>query len=143
MRTTSLKLKDLDKKWYLIDCTDMIIGRVSTKVATILQGKHKLNYAPNLNNGDHVILINTSKIKWTGNKKGEARLYRRHSGYQGGLKEISLDTMVKKNPNVILEHSISKMLPKNKMRDVYMAQLHCFAGADHKHVAQSPEMLEL
>lgn len=142
MKTTSLKLKDLNKSWYIIDCTDQIIGRVSTKVSTLLQGKHKSNYATNLNNGDHVILINTGKIKWTGNK-GEDRMFRRHSGYQGGLKERSLEWMVEKNPNVILEHSISKMLPKNKMRDVYMAQLHCYAGPEHKHEAQQPDQIEI
>lgn len=142
MRTTSLKLKDLNQKWYVIDCADKVIGRVSTKVVSLLQGKHKANYASNLNNGDQVILINTSKIKWTGNK-GEERLYRRHSGYQGGLKERSLEWMKEKNPNVILEHSISKMLPKNKMRDVYMAQLHCYTGGEHKHAAQQPELIEI
>ena len=142
MRTTSLKLKDLNKKWYVIDCTDQIIGRVSTKVSTMLQGKHKANYAPNLNNGDSIILINTSKIRWTGNK-GEERQYRRHSGYQGGLKEKSLDWMKDKNPNVILQHSISKMLPKNKMRDVYLAQLYCYAGGEHKHEAQQPVTIEI
>lgn len=142
MKTTSLKLKDLNQNWYVIDCADQIIGRVSTKVATLLQGKHKSNYASNLNNGDQVILINTSKIKWTGNK-GETRIFRRHSGYQGGLKERSMEWMKDKNSNVILEHSISKMLPKNKMRDVYMAQLHCYVGGEHKHAAQQPENIEI
>lgn len=142
MKTTSLKLKDLDRKWYVIDCTDKIIGRVSTEASIILQGKNKANYAPNLNNGDHVILINTSKIKWTG-KKATQKLYRKHSGYQGGLKEKTLSWMMQKNPNVVLESSIYRMLPKNKMRDVYMADLHCYEGETHKHEAQKPEKLEI
>ncbi len=142
MKTTSLKLKDLDRKWYVIDCTDKIIGRVSTEVATILQGKHKPNYAPNLNNGDSVILINTSKIRWTGNK-GTDKIYRKHTGFQGGLKERTLEWMMQKNPNAVLEVSIYKMLPKNRMRDVYMANLHCYTGAEHKHEAQKPVLLEI
>jgi large subunit ribosomal protein L13 len=142
MKTTTLKLKDIDRKWLVVDCTDKIIGRLSTEVAVILQGKHKPNYAPNLNNGDHVILINTSKIKWTG-KKGENKLYRKHSGHVGGLKEKTLNWMMQKNPNTVLTESISAMLPKNRMRDVYMAQLHCYAGPEHKHVAQTPVKLEI
>jgi large subunit ribosomal protein L13 len=141
-KTTTLKKKDINRNWYIIDCTDKIIGRVSTEVATVLQGKHKPNYAPNLDNGDSVILINTSKIKWTG-KKGTDKVYRKHTGYQGGLKEKTLGWLMEKNPNVVLEQSISKMLPKNKMRDVYMSHLYCYSGAEHKHDAQQPKTLEL
>lgn len=142
MKTTSLKLKDVQKNWYVIDCTDQIIGRVSSEVAKRLQGKHKPNYAPNLDNGDHIILINTDKIKWTG-RKGLQKVYMKHSGYQGGLKQKTLSWMMSKNPNVVLEESIYKMLPKNRMRDVYMAKLHCFRNAEHKHEAQNPVKIEL
>ena len=142
MRTTSLKLNDLNRKWYVIDCTDKVIGRISTEVSRILQGKNKPNYAPNLDNGDHIILINTSKLKWTG-RKADQKLYTKHTGYQGGLKQRSLEWMMNRNPNVVIEHSVYKMLPKSRMRDVYMAKLHCYADADHKHQAQQPEVLEL
>jgi large subunit ribosomal protein L13 len=142
MKTTTLKLKDVDRKWYVIDCTDKIIGRLSTEVAKILQGKNKPNYAPNLNNGDHVILINTSKIKWTG-KKSQDKVYRKHTGHLGGLKERTLSWMMSKNSNAVLEHSIYKMLPKNRMRDVYMANLHSYIGTEHKHEAQQPSKLEI
>lgn len=141
-KTTSLKLKDKTNNWVIIDCTDQVIGRISTIVAKVLQGKHKANYAPNLNNGDHVILINTSKIKWTG-KKGTDKLYRKHTGYQGGLKTRTLDWMMSKNPNAVLEYSISSMLPKNRMRDVYMANLHAYSGSEHPHEAQQPQVLDL
>ncbi|MFW5720098.1 MAG: 50S ribosomal protein L13 [Candidatus Dojkabacteria bacterium] len=142
MKTTTLKPKDITRRWYLIDCTDKIIGRVSTEVAKRLQGKYKANYAPNLDAGDHIILINTSKIKWTG-EKGSKKLYRKHTGYQGGLKEKNLDEMMRVNPNVVLETSISKMLPKNRMRSVYLNKLHCFSSAEHTHEAQKPQTLEI
>jgi large subunit ribosomal protein L13 len=142
MNTTSLKLKDIDRKWYVVDCTDKIIGRVSSEVAKVLQGKNKPNYAPNLNNGDHIILVNTSKIKWTG-KKADSKLYRKHSGHLGGLKEKPLSWMMSKNSNVVLETSIYNMLPKNRMRDVYMANLHCYIGGEHKHEAQQPGKLDI
>lgn len=142
IKTTPLKLKDVKKNWYVVDCTDQIIGRVASEVAKILQGKNKPNYAPNLDNGDHVILINTSKIKWTG-KKASQKLYRKHTGHLGGLKEKTLDWMMAKNPNVVLEEAVYSMLPKNRMRDVYMAKLHSYAGAEHKHAAQEPVNLDL
>lgn len=142
MKTTSLKAKDVKRSWYVVDCTDKIIGRVSTEVSKILQGKNKPNYAPNLDNGDFVILINTSKIKWTG-KKAEDKVYRKHTGFQGGLKERTLEWMMNRNSNIVLEHSIYKMLPKNKMRDVFMSHLHCYTDANHKHEAQQPQMLEI
>lgn len=142
MKTTSLKLKDIAHDWYMIDCTDKIIGRVSTEVAKALQGKNKPNYAPNLDNGSHVILINTDKIKWTG-KKADQKIYRKNTGFQGGLKERSLEWMMNRNSVVVLEHSIYKMLPKNRMRDVYMSHLHCYKGSEHKHEAQQPKMLEI
>lgn len=142
MKTTSLKAKDVKRNWYVVDCTDKVIGRVSTEVAKVLQGKHKSNYAPNLDNGDCVILLNTSKITWTG-KKEQDKVYKKHTGFQGGLKERTLGWMINRNPNVVLEHSIYKMLPKNKMRDVYMSHLYCYKDDVHKHEAQQPQTLEI
>lgn len=141
-KTTSLKKKDLNKNWYIIDCSDQIIGRLATRVSTILQGKNKPNYAPNLNNGDAVILINTSKIKWTG-AKATKKLYRKYSGFMGGLKELSLEKMMEKNPNVVLEHAVSKMLPKTRMRDEYMKNLHLYRDEKHNHEAQQPSEIHL
>lgn len=141
-KTTSLKLKDISKSWYLVDCTDQILGRLASVVSKILQGKNKPNYAPNLNNGDKVILVNTSKIRWTG-EKAKSKVYRKHSGYMGGLKERNLEWMMKKNPNAVLMIAISKMLPKNRMRDKYMQNLYCYIGPEHKHDAQKPIKLDL
>jgi len=141
-KTTSLKQKDIKRNWYVVDCTDQIIGRLATLVAKIIQGKNKPNYAPNLNNGDKVILINTSKIKWTG-KKATDKIYRKHTGYMGGLKERSLEWMLSKNPNTIMELAVYKMLPKNRMRDQYIKNMVCYAGSEHKHEAQNPVNLDL
>lgn len=143
MKTTALKKSKVIKNWYVIDCTDKIIGRVSSEVSKILQGKNKPDYAPNLNNGDQVILINTSKIKWTGNNKGKAKLYRKHSGYQGGLTERNLEWMMNKNPNAVIYNSVSRMLPKNKMREVYMGNLYMYVNEEHKHQAQNPVKLDI
>ncbi len=142
MKTTSLKLKDVKRDWYVVDCTDQIIGRVASAVAKIIQGKNKPNYDANLNNGDHVILINTSKIKWTG-KKATQKLYRKHTGFLGGLKERTLEWVMSKNPNVVLEQAVYKMLPKTRMRDVYISNLHAYSVAEHKHEAQQPVNLDL
>jgi large subunit ribosomal protein L13 len=141
-RTTTLKLKDIKPNWYIIDCTDQVIGRLSTRVSKILQGKNKPNYSANLNNGDKVILINSSKIRWTG-KKAKQKLYRKHSGFLGGLKERTLGWMMQKNPNVVLEEAIYKMLPKNRMRDVYMNNLYVYKDENHKHEAQKPVVLDI
>lgn len=141
-KTTTLKKNDIKRDWYIVDCTDKVIGRVATKVAYILQGKNKSNYAPNLNNGDCVILINTSKLIWTG-KKSSQKLYRKHTGYQGGLKEIPLKNMMVINSNVVIEHAISKMLPKTRMRNDYFANLYCYRDNNHKHEAQQPKLLEI
>lgn len=142
MKTTTLKKKDLTKDWYIIDCNGIRIGRVASVVAPILQGKNKSNYSPNLNNGDSVVLINTSKIAWTG-KKDKQKVYKKHSGFQGGMKEVDLKEMLSKNPNIVLEHAVSLMLPKNRMRDEYMKNLYCYKDAEHKHDAQKPKLIDL
>lgn len=142
MKTTSLKLKDLKRNWYVIDCTGAVLGRLASKVSKILQGKHKNNYAANLNNGDKVILINTAKIVFTGNKIKD-KLYRKHSGYLGNLKEKNLAWMLKKNPNAVVRHAVYKMLPKNRLRDDYITNLYCYVDENHKHQAQKPIKIDI
>lgn len=142
MKTTSLKLKDLVVNWYIVDCTGLILGRLASVVAKILQGKNKSNYAPNLNNGDKVILINTSKIIFTGDKL-KKKIYRSHSGYLGNLKETTLEVKMKKNPNFVVRNAISKMLPKNRMRKLYMNNLYCYADENHLQSAQKPVKLDI
>ncbi len=141
-KTTSLKLKDIKRDWYIIDCSDKIIGRIASKVVRIITGKNKPNYAPNLNNGDKVILINTANIRWTGNKAKD-KIYRSHSGYQGGLKERSLEWLMNKNPNAVLRNAIYGMLPKNRMRDKYMTNVYFYTDSNHNHEAQQPKVLDI
>ncbi len=141
-RTTSLKLSDIKRDWYVVDCSGQIIGRIASKVVRIITGKNKPNYAPNLNNGDKVILINTSNVRWTGSK-GKTKIYRSHSGYQGGLKERTLEWLMHKNPNVVLRNAIYGMLPKNRMRDKYMTNVYFYAGSSHNHEAQKPKVLDI
>lgn len=142
MKTTSLKKNDIKHNWYLIDCTGLILGRFASQVAKILQGKNKVNYAPNLNNGDKVILINTSKVLFTGQKL-KNKLYRSHSGYLGNLKETTLEIKMKKNPNFVVKNAISKMLPKNRMRKLFMRNLYCYSDDNYLQKAQNPVKLDI
>jgi large subunit ribosomal protein L13 len=141
-KTTTLKLKDVRRDWYVIDCSGQTLGRIASKVVRIITGKNKPNYAPNLNNGDKVILINTSNIRWTGNK-GETKIYRSHSGYQGGLKERTLEWLMHKNPNAVLRNAIYGMLPKNRMRDKYITNVYFYTDSNHNHEAQHPKVLDI
>lgn len=141
-KTTSLKKSDVKKNWLLVDATDQILGRLASKISIILQGKNKPNYAPNLDCGDYVVVINAEKVKVTGDKL-KSKIYRKHSGYIGGLKERTLEQLMTKNPAVVLRNAVYRMLPKNRMRDVYISKLKIYAGSEHPHVAQKPELIEI
>jgi large subunit ribosomal protein L13 len=143
MRTTYIaKESDVAKKWYVIDATDLILGRVSTEIATILRGKNKPQYAPNVDMGDYVIVINAEKIAVSG-KKLEQKVYHHHSGYVGGLKTTRLDKMLETHPTRVLEHAVKGMLPKNALGRKMFSKLHVYAGNEHPHTAQKPEKLEI
>ncbi len=143
MRTTYIaKEADVTKKWYVIDATDLILGRLSTEVANILRGKNKPQYAPNADMGDYVIIVNAEKVAVTG-KKMEQKMYYKHSGYVGGLKETRMDKMMQAHPERIIEHAVKGMLPKNALGRKMFSKLHIYAGAEHPHAAQKPETLEL
>ncbi len=143
MRTTYIaKEADVEKKWYVIDATDLILGRMSTEIANILRGKNKPQYAPNVDMGDYVIVINAEKVALTG-KKLEQKMYYHHSGYAGGLKETRMDKMLEAHPERIIEHAIKGMLPKNALGRKMYKKLHVYAGDSHPHAAQKPETLEL
>ncbi len=142
MKTFSAKPTDVHQKWYLIDAKGLTLGRLSTRVAEILMGKHKPSYSPNIITGDVVIITNCAKIKVTGNKLTD-KFYYRHSGYPGGIKETSLAEMLQKHPNRVIEHAVAGMLPKNKLRDGMLKNLKVYATAEHKHEAQQPEIIKL
>ena len=143
MRTTPLaKTSEIERKWYLIDATDVSLGRLSTAVATILRGKNKPQFTPNVDTGDNVIIVNASKLKLTG-KKATDKIYYHHSEYRGGLKSVSAGELLAKNPVKLVELSVKGMLPKNTLGHQEFLKMHVYAGEDHKHEAQKPEKLDI
>ena len=126
---------DLKPEWHLIDAEGRTLGRLSTEIAVLLQGKHKPIYVPHLNTGDYVIVVNVEKIHVTG-KKTEQKIYYRHSGYHGGLKEQTLADVLAKTPDRVLRHSVKGMLPKNAMGRHMLARLKLYAGENHPHESQ-------
>jgi len=142
VKTYILKEKDIEKNWYLIDANDKILGRVASKVAHILRGKHKPYYTPYIDMGDNIVIINADKIKLTGSKASKKKYYR-HSGYPGGIKEISYLDMHKKNPTFALKNAIKGMLPKGSLGRKQLLHLKVYAGEDHPHQAQKPVKLDI
>ncbi len=142
MKTFMLRKEDVDVKWYLIDAEGENLGRVATKAAHILRGKHKVTYTPYVNCGDAVIIINAGKVNLTGDKLNK-KIYYNHSGFPGGLRERTARTMKEKYPVEMVERAVKGMLPKNRLgRDMYR-KLFVFEGAEHNHEAQKPEKIEL
>lgn len=142
MRTYMAKPEEIERQWYVVDATGKTLGRLATKVADILRGKHKPIYTPHVDTGDYVIVINAEKIELTG-KKWEQKKYYRHSGYPGGLKEITYDKLLKKNPEFIIEKAVRGMIPHNRLGRQIIKKLKVYAGPDHPHQAQQPKELEL
>lgn len=131
-----------DRKWYIVDAEGKTLGRLSTLIATYLKGKNKLDFAPHVDNGDFVIVLNAGKILVSGSKE-ENKMYRTHSRFMGGLKEVSLDRMRVKNPTEMLRLAVSGMLPKNKLRPEMIKRLKLELGTEHHYEAQKPELLSI
>ena len=131
-----------ERKWYVIDAEDKTLGRLSSEVATILRGKNKATYTPHVDTGDYVIIINASKIHFTGNKEQD-KMYYRHSNHPGGIKSISAGELKAKNPERLLENSIKGMLPSTRLGEKQGKKLFVYGGAEHPHAAQQPENYEL
>lgn len=143
MRTTFIaKPNEVERKWYVVDATDHTLGRLASEVASVLRGKNKPIYTPHVDTGDYVIIINADKIKVTG-KKLDQKLYRKHSEYTGGFKEVTLRAMMDKKPEEALKHAIKGMLPKNTLGRNMYKKLFVYAGSEHSHQAQTPEVLEI
>lgn len=142
MDTYMAKPAEVERKWYVIDATDQTLGRLSSEVASILRGKHKPTYTPNVDTGDFVIIVNASKIKLTGDKLNKKK-YRWHTGYPGGLKEMSYATLLQKKPEKALETAIKGMLPHNRLGNSMFKKLKVYRGSEHPHAAQKPEVREL
>lgn len=142
MKTYLPKSDKIERKWYIVDAKDKILGRISTKIADKLRGKDKPYFTPNMDCGDFVIVINAEKIKLTGNKLSQ-KIYYTHSGYPGALKEQRAKDLLKIKPTELIKLSVKGMLPRNKLRDIFMKKLKLYAGEEHKHAAQNPQPLEI
>ncbi len=136
------KTKRINKDWFVVDAKDKVLGRLATRIAIVLMGKHKPTWVPYLDDGDHVIVLNAAKVKLTG-KKEEQKEYFRYSGYPGGLKVEVLEKLRSRKPEYIIEHAVKGMLPKNRLGAVMMKNLHVYAGEKHSHEAQRPQDLEV
>ena len=142
MKTFMQKKENVERKWYVIDAEGKTLGRVATKAATILRGKHKPTYTPSVDCGDYVIIINASKVNLTGNKLND-KMYYNHSGYPGGLRERTAKVMVEKYPEEMLERAVKGMLPHNSLGRAMCKKLFVYAGSEHKHEAQKPTALNI
>ena len=142
MKTIVPKIEPMDRKWFVIDLDGVTMGRVAVQVANVLRGKNKPIFSPHLDNGDNVIAVNAGRMKFTG-RKLEQKKYFHHSGYPGGLREVSLERMMAKTPDRVFMLAVKRMLPKSRLGRKAIKKLHVYAGGDHPHAAQKPVKLEL
>jgi len=142
MKSYWAKPEEIDKKWYVVDAQDKVLGRMATEIATILMGKHKPTYTPSIDTGDFIVVVNAEKFAVTG-KKMDDKIYYRHSGYLGGLKERTLAEQLDKRPEEVIRMAVKRMLPKTRLGRQMLTKLKVYAGAEHPHAAQNPESLEI
>jgi large subunit ribosomal protein L13 len=142
MNTFMAKAADISRKWYIVDAAGKPLGRVASQVATVLRGKHKPEYTPHVDTGDHVIVINCDKVVLTG-RKLDQKFYYHHSGYPGGLRKTSYREMMAKKPLFVMRKAVQGMLPKNRLGRQMIKKLRLYAGSEHKHEAQKPEVLDI
>ena len=140
--TKFIRTEDVDKKWYLVDAKDQVLGRLASKVARIIRGKNKPIFTPNMDTGDFVVIVNADKIKVTG-KRETLKQYIRHSGYPGGQKITNIKDMLIKKPEFVVENAVKGMLPKNRLGKKLIKKLKVYAGENHPHSAQLPEPISL
>ncbi len=140
MKTTIPKADPDNRKWYVLDAENQVLGRIASNVAFVLRGKHKPEYTPHLDMGDNIVVINADKMKFTGNKESQ-KIYTRYSGYPGGLKSLTLGKMLQAKPERILHHAVKGMLPKNRLGRKMIGKLKIYNGSEHPHSAQKPEIL--
>lgn len=140
--TKFIKTEDVDKKWYVIDAQDLVLGRLAAKCARIIRGKEKPVFTPNMDTGDFIVVINAEKVKLTG-KRSLQKEYFSHSGYPGGVRIRTFAEMIEKNPAFVIEHAVKGMLPKNRLGRKLIKKLKVYAGSEHPHTAQKPEPISL
>ena len=142
MKTFSAKPEEVRRDWYVVDATDKTLGRLATELAARLRGKHKPIFTPHVDTGDHIVVVNASRIRVTGNKLKD-KIYHHHTGYVGNLKSITLEKLMEKSPEDALTFAVKGMLPKNRLGRSMIKKLRIFAGAEHTHQAQQPQPLEI
>lgn len=142
MRTYSPTPKDIDRKWFVVDAEDKILGRLASAIAIRLRGKHKPEFSPHMDNGDFIVVVNAGRIKVTG-RKLDQKMYYRHSGYIGHLKETTLRKKMEKNSREVIVHAVRGMLPKNRLGRALLKKLKVYDGPAHPHTAQRPEQLDI
>ena len=142
MRTYSPKPGDIQREWHVIDASDVILGKLAVQAANLLRGKHKPTFAPHMDTGDFVIVVNAEKISVTGAKRTE-KLYHRHSGYPGGMRTRTLNDMLERRPEEVIRLAVKGMLPRNRLARKQLTKLKVYAGPEHPHVAQKPQPMEI
>ncbi len=142
MKTPLPKVNKIEKKWYVVDATDKVLGRLATQIALRLRGKHRPDFTPHLDTGDFIIVVNAEKVRLTG-RKLDQKMYHKHSGYLGGLKSMTARQMLEKKPEDVIKLAVRRMLPKNKLARQQLKKLKVYKGSEHPHQAQMPEPLEV
>jgi large subunit ribosomal protein L13 len=142
MKTYTAKNETVRRNWYVVDATDQTLGRMATAIANRLRGKHKAEFTPNVDTGDYVVVVNAEKVKVTGNK-AEDKMYHHHTGYPGGIKSVNFETLINQTPERVIEKAVKGMMPKNKLSRAMLSKLKVYAGTEHPHAAQQPQVLEL
>jgi large subunit ribosomal protein L13 len=137
VKTYAVKASEIERRWWVVDATDQTLGRLATRIATLLEGKHKPIYSPHLDTGDHVVVVNAGRIRVTGDKLRQ-KTYYRHSNYPGGLKAETLETLLARKPELVIERAVKGMLPQNRLGRAMFRKLKVYRGADHPHAAQQP-----
>ena len=143
MKTYSPSAKDIQREWYVVDVEGLTLGRIATRIATVLRGKHKPTYTPHMDMGDYVIVVNADKVVLNGESKAEQKNYFRHSGFPGGIKSVPFTRMMARSPEQVVEKAVKGMLPKNKLGNAMAKKLKVYAGPEHPHAAQQPKPLPL
>jgi large subunit ribosomal protein L13 len=142
VKTYAVKASEIERQWWVVDANDQTLGRLATRIATLLEGKHKPIYSPHIDTGDHVVVLNAGKVRVTGNKLVQKHYYR-HSGYPGGLREESLEALLARKPELVIERAVKGMLPQNRLGRAMIKKLKVYRGSDHPHQAQQPQAAEL
>ena len=142
MKTYAVRASEIERRWWVVDARDQTLGRLATRIAVLLEGKHKPIYSPHLDTGDHVVVVNAEKVRVTGNKL-RLKTYYRHSNYPGGLKAETLETLLGRKPELVIERAVKGMLPQNRIGRAMFRKLKVYRGAEHPHAAQQPTTVEL